>query len=284
MAVLFRGNLRWVILLVGVAGLLTAPSLGVRKCRCYAYPDWAGIFLYTGEDGSVECRSVYSEFAAFGDGRVPADDPDLAYEIELMLVEGCAVYLHRPFLPTEAGGVFFDWRWTRRVWLPGDSLASAGTDAAAARAALRTFVETASPGREDITGRRPAPGDHTLLLAALSSPTGAATRYDTLALLREIAAWLVCLGVAVACMWGTVRMRRATLQLRRIARGDCCWSCGYSREGLVEAAVCPECGRPAVRPSGFEGTAGADALVLLGPESGRGMTRALEAKYEGSPF
>ena len=65
MAVLFRGNLRWVILLVGVAGLLTAPSLGVRKCRCYAYPDWAGIFLYTGEDGSVECRSVYSEFAAW---------------------------------------------------------------------------------------------------------------------------------------------------------------------------------------------------------------------------
>lgn len=49
---------------------------------------------------------------------------------------------------------------------------------------------------------------------------------------------------ALPCAWiGVGALRRW-----RAGRGGC-WKCGYSREGLPEGAVCPECGSGAMRRS-----------------------------------
>ena len=256
----------WIMLRLGIVlGMpvlllaATVPAMG-RGCRCYHYPRWSYIFVNVEPDGNVLCRSVYSEFDAFGDGRVPEDDPDLAEEIEWRLSEECTFMLFAPFVPAQTGGVFFDWHRTKRVRLPEDTLAAAKADPISMRAALKAFTEAAAPAREDIVGRRAKLGDHELVLAALSSPSGSATQYDVIALVKEIAAWLTCLCIAVGSLWGAMRLRRAATRAVRVERGDCCWSCGYSRNGLTPGVVCPECGNPGSARMPQE-----DPLVLLGP-------------------
>lgn len=263
----------WIILRIALflvlPLLLLVPVISsASRCGCRFYPPWSDIFADVEPDGSVRCLSVYAEFEALGDDRVPSADPDLADEWQIRLYEETTLVLGRPFTEPLAGGVFFDWRWTRSIRLYDADLTAAGTDRDRMRDALRTFVESAAPDRPDIDGWQAAPDDRTLLLAALASPTGSATRYDLIALVREVTAWIVCAVIAAGSLLGVVRLRRAAARAVRVERGDCCWACGYSRDGLMPGSTCPECGNPGAIPPLSDGAGARDALVRLGPESG----------------
>lgn len=60
--------------------------------------------------------------------------------------------------------------------------------------------------------------------------------------------WLGFLGntivvaVLVACIWGAARSLRRAVRKLAMKRAGRCRECGYSREGLAEGSVCPECG------------------------------------------
>lgn len=101
----------------------------------------------------------------------------------------------------------------------------------------------APPDRPDVDVG-PDPRDRTLLLAAIASPTGVATRIDALALVKNTLAWIAVVGGITAVMYLVWRADRASRRiLRAAAEPDRCASCAYDLTDLPAALPCPECGR-----------------------------------------